>query len=530
MTRCLAAVTAVILGALPPLAGAATLLSLNPGSVVEGDVGEVRLSFLITRSGDLTHPVNVGLFTLQTGLAQAGVDYEELAFGNRVVVPAGAGSATFHITVLGDRTPEFNEAFTVALASPYEEDGAARTLAPVLEVAAPANPGHHIVADIDDDGRPDLVVSRGAETGLAVLRNTSVGDTITFAAPASVATTSPVGRVVAADFDGDGRVDLAATYPSTDEVAFLRNRSVPGTVAFGAALELAAGDQPSALAVGDYDGDGRPDVAVGHDALTPSLFRNGSTAGQVAFATDGSAPDGGGANDIEFVDLDGDSLPELVTVHASGSEVLVRRNVCCATAPFGTAQAVAVAGPATAIAAGDVDGDGLADIVVNTPTVAAVSVLRNTSTPGAVSFAPAQEVAAGEAPADVAIGDVDGDGLPEILASEPPASAVIVLFNDSTAGTPAFLAPVPHDTGTNPSAFGLAATDINGDAFADVVTLNPSAPSAGILRSKGTDVALDASQFEAYIFNDDAFPASGALSPLALLGLPALLLLRRRRS
>jgi len=519
MMRCLAAVTAFILGALPPLAGAATQLSMNPGSVVEGDLGDTHLDFFVTRSGDLTQPVNVGLFTLQTGLAQAGVDYEELAFGNRVVFLAGVASAAFRVIVHGDRAPEFNETFTVALVSPYEEDGAARTLAPAVEFPAPLPTGasDHTLADIDGDHRPDVLIAAGGQA-IVILRNTTVGEAVSFATPLTFDLGADVAGIAAADFDGDGLADIAVSRVNSDQVSVVRNQSTPGSIVLGTSV-------PLALAVGDYDDDGSLDlVAANHGDSTVSVYVNTSTPGSISFDPTVTGPGGSFPVDLAVADLDGDGLPELVTAHQNG-QVFVRRNLCCADPPYDSAQLVFTG--ATAVVTGDVDGDGPADVVLNGSGEA--RLLRNTSTPGAVSFAPMQGIPAGGDLVDVALADLDGDGLPEIAGANSSDGVVVVLPNDSTPGSPAFLAAEPHTMGADPSR--LVAGDLNGDGFPEPLSLNPADASLGLLRNQGTDVALDLSQFEAYIFNDDAFPvSSSALTPLALLGMLALLLLRRRVS
>ncbi|HVU51984.1 MAG TPA: VCBS repeat-containing protein, partial [Polyangia bacterium] len=132
------------------------------------------------------------------------------------------------------------------------------------------------VADLDGDGRPDVAVANDFDGTVGVFHNRGDGTFDSQAAYEVGATTSTaqgggMAGVVAADFDGDGHVDLVTTRTLDDDttVVLLRNAG-DGTFAPPAAVPGPA--RPEAIASGDFDGDGRPDLAITGDATVTIML------------------------------------------------------------------------------------------------------------------------------------------------------------------------------------------------------------------------------------------------------------------
>jgi hypothetical protein len=176
------------------------------------------------------------------------------------------------------------------------------------------------------------------------------------------------------------------------------------------------------------DGDGKPDlVAVDYNdgSGVMSVLQNTSTMGSISsnsFAAKVDFPTLPDAASIVIGDLDGDGKPDLVIVSgAYGQAVSVYRNTSVVgsltTDSFAPRVDFDVGAWAHSLALGDLDGDGKPDVVVVTELPSQLSIFKNTSTPGSFtsdSFAPRVDFATGYNAWGVAIGDLDGDGRPDI--------------------------------------------------------------------------------------------------------------------
>ena len=129
--------------------------------------------------------------------------------------------------------------------------------------------------------------------------------------------------------------------------------------------------------------------------------------------------------------------------------------------------------PATA-AIGDLNGDGKPDLAVVNYVSTTVSVFLNTTATGATvaSFAPKSDFTTGSGPFFVAIGDLNGDGRPDLAVAHRIATTVAVLLNTTATGatTPSFAAKVELTTGSGVPEVDIA--DLNGDGKPDLVGSN----------------------------------------------------------
>jgi hypothetical protein len=174
------------------------------------------------------------------------------------------------------------------------------------------------VGDFDEDGHLDLAVggSNDAPSTVSVLLGTGKG---TFGPPTMFAVGGGPTTVAVGDFDGDGHLDLVAANDAGGSVSILLGT---GTGSFGAQMVVGAGPGPSAVAVADFDGDGHPDLAVtdlgggGADTVTVLLGTGtGSFVHQTAFAV-GAAPYA-----VAVGDFDGDGHPDLAVANSLEDEM-----------------------------------------------------------------------------------------------------------------------------------------------------------------------------------------------------------------
>jgi len=229
------------------------------------------------------------------------------------------------------------------------------------------------LGDVDADGNPDLVVGTTSDpAGISLFRQTP-GNPGTFEPPVVIASLPGVSAVAVEDFDGDGKLDIAAATDSGISI-LVQDASAPGI--FLPAVSYAAGSQPTSIAVGDLNGDGRPDLSVANYGSPDGSIK----ASVSVFLQDPADP--------------GQFLP--ATDYATGFR-------------------------SSSIAVGDLDGDGRMDLAVANPVTSgsngSISILlQDTGNPGA--FLPAANYPGISQPLSVAIADLNGDGNADIAVAD----------------------------------------------------------------------------------------------------------------
>jgi cysteine-rich repeat protein len=132
-----------------------------------------------------------------------------------------------------------------------------------------------------------------------------------------------------------------------------------------------------------------------------------------------------------------------------------------------------------AIATADFDGDTRADVVTANQGSANISLLLNrTTTPGASSFTNPVVFAAGVGPASIATGDINGDGLQDVVTANPSANAVNILIGN---GAGSFADSIQQTVGTNKKPVSVVIADVDDDGDNDIITANQTGNDLTIL-------------------------------------------------
>lgn len=282
--------------------------------------------------------------------------------------------------------------------------------------------------------------------------------------------------VQGADMDNDGKPDLTTVISTQrDSIMIFRNTTTGNNFSF--APRVLAGIIPFYSSWGqfdltDLDGDGKRDITAVTNYDSIFIYRNLSTPGNISFAPGRySLPTGDGSHEVMAGDLDGDGRPDLAVATFNNAKLSILRNTSSiGNISFSKNTDYTTPTAAVGVAIGDLDGDGKKEVVTLNHSSfgpASFSFFRNTSTPGSIQFAPRSDVSiSGIAfqSNDIRLADYNGDGKLDVLALTD--NFYNIFINTSTPGNISF---APNSAFPVPGSRAGDVGDISGDAKVDIL-------------------------------------------------------------
>jgi hypothetical protein len=339
------------------------------------------------------------------------------------------------------------------------------------------------IADLNADGKPDVVVANQDSGDLSVFLGQGNGK---FQALPSSSNTSGFGgpvSVAAADFNGDGKADIATVEQSAQSVAISLGN---GDGTFQAPSVLAAGTTPVFAAEGDLNGDGKPDLVVAdngpQDPCSPDegavlvFLSNGLTFQAVKRFAAGSHP-----TSVAIKDVNLDGKPDLVVSdggqfgasNTGGESVLLGNGDGTFQTPLSYTTGVTTG---LSVAVADINGDGKPDLVV--PAIA--NNFKNEVLiflgKGDGTFLTPISLTASQPDANVIVGDFNGDGKPDLLLANCCGDTSMSYFLGKGNGT--FQSEALFNGGTFTEF--VASADFNDDGKPDLAIANAPMNSGGL--------------------------------------------------
>ncbi|MFG0316690.1 MAG: FG-GAP repeat domain-containing protein [Planctomycetota bacterium JB042] len=284
--------------------------------------------------------------------------------------------------------------------------------------------------DLDGDGRTDLVVAEHHEPRFFVWLGGEEGRFRPApTSPVTVAAVPHLHAIALVDLDGDGALDVVTDSWPESRLVLVRGRGdgtfeAPGTT-------VPVPDVPIVnLRAGDLDGDGVPEIVTpAHDHRAVTVLAADGAGG--LRETPGSPfPSFGGFSRVALADMDRDGDLDVVVVHRSDASTEYTVDALSVLANDGAGRLAhapgsphfELSGRAAEVAVGDVDGDGRPDAAVLTERTRVVALFLG----GPDGLRLAGTHPAGGRPRDVAVGDLDGDGRAEVLVTDEARGALTV--------------------------------------------------------------------------------------------------------
>ena len=339
------------------------------------------------------------------------------------------------------------------------------------EMGQLCGPGAIIAADVNGDGKPDIITGNSYYSSAGVLLNNGNG---TFPA---IATLYPAGGTMSpysttsglavADLDGDGNRDLLVTNPGNNTVGMLKGNG-NGTFQAPVTYSTGSSSQPGDIVLADMNGDGRPDlVTANYNSHKVGVLlgnANGTFQAVTEYATGAST----GPTGLAVADVNGDGHADVLTVNSTNS---VRMLLGTGT---GTLQAAVtyttVTATAYGIAVADMTSDGNPDLLLVDATNDRMGVMPGN---GNGTFQPGSSYPTAYGPVKVTVADINGDGAPDVVTANNVGRATN-LSNSSLSvllgnGNGTFQTAISYGLYGKNNPVNVAVADVNADGRPDLL-------------------------------------------------------------
>ncbi len=330
-------------------------------------------------------------------------------------------------------------------------------------VAVGNDPHSVISADFNGDGKADIATANNtASNNVSILLGNGNG---TFGSVTNFATGTQPISVISGKFNNDTIIDLAVVNNGSDDVSILLGI---GNGTFSAAVNFAVGTQPTAIISADFNGDNKNDLAVTNSVSNNVSILLGNGLGGFASATNFTV--GNEPVALNCKDFNNDTKLDLAIVNRTSNNVSILLGDGLGS--FGSATNFTVGTHPVAIVSYDLNVDGNKDIAVVNNGTDNISVLLGTGTGG---FGAVTNFIVGSFPLWLIGADFNFDGKTDLAANNSSLNNVSVLLG---TGTGSFGTATNFAVGTIPVS--IVSADLNNDGKSDLITSNQASGDISI--------------------------------------------------
>jgi uncharacterized protein (TIGR03437 family) len=362
--------------------------------------------------------------------------------------------------VIGNQRLTVTQAAPAPTAGPCAAPGFADAV--IFRLGTASSPSAIAVADYNGDGKPDLAVTDEINNSVWIRLGDGAGS---FAPPVRFAVGDLPKWLVTADFNGDGKPDLATANHTSQNVSILLGN---GSGGFTLAGNFPAGGSPTFLTSGDFTRDGKPDLAVTTVLGESISILVGNGAG--GFSAPRFVPQFA-AGTLAVGDFNRDGNLDLAAT------VIIKIAVWLGNGDgtFRAGSEIGVPDSSLFAAAADFNSDGKTDLAATAFTADKVNILLGNGSGG---FGAAMSYRAGSYPKTLAVADINGDGKLDLATANQGGNNVSVLLGDGAGG---FGSPINFNVGLGSSPDGIAAADFNGDGKMDLAAPVTNVSGGGVV-------------------------------------------------
>jgi len=376
------------------------------------------------------------------------------------VVTNGASGINITGTFSGDGAGVTNVNLGLSSGGSIRPESGVFILNATLNVGS--SPSAVIAADVNGDGKLDLISGNYSANTLSVLTNNGSGGFVFSSLPA----VSSPESVVAADVNGDGKMDLIVANLAANTLTVLTNN---GSGGFVISSSPGVGAGPFSVTTNDFNGDGKVDLICANSAAnTVSVLTNNGSGG---FVLSSSPAVGSGPRSVMAADLNGDGKADLICANYTANTLSVLTNN--GSGGFVLASSPTVGISPVSIMVADVNGDGKMDLISANYNGGNLSVLTNNGSGG---FVLASSPAVGSGPISVTAADINGDGKLDLISANFASDSLSVLINK---GNGSFALTASLAVGVKPQS--VVAADVNGDGKTDLISANQFVSTLSVL-------------------------------------------------